>query len=112
MESPQRESELLDKYGIAPPPCGAVIPEGWQALVERLIVDLIAHGWNRDCQQIKEKFGGLRFYIGDGDEVIRNFIAEAGAKSETLCVVCGATCTVKSHGGWLSPRCDTHTVSL
>ena len=88
MEHP--EQELLDRYGIKPPLCGASIHNGWLSLVERLIVDLIALGWDRDCQQIKEKFGGLRFYIGASTPEVRARIYAAEEEARVTCAVCGA----------------------
>ena len=38
------------------------IPNGWHGIVTKLIQDLQAMGWDGKLIQIKEKFGGLRFY--------------------------------------------------
>jgi hypothetical protein len=43
----------------------AHVGKGWHPLVIKLIEDLEQLGWNGRLAQIKEKFGGLRFYIGD-----------------------------------------------
>lgn len=108
MEHPEdRAQALLDRYNIAPPPCGAYIPDGWFPLIERLIVDLIALGWDRDCQQIKVKFGGLRFYIGSGDaamlesihDKIRARITAAEDEAREVCIVCGAPGSFRNSNG-------------
>lgn len=39
------------------------LPAGWIPVVERLVQRLILLGWDRRLAQVKEKFGGLRFYI-------------------------------------------------
>lgn len=90
---------LLDKYGISPPLCGADLPDGWFPLVERLIVDLIALGWDRDCHQIKVKFGGLRFYVGEASEECRDRIAAAEGEAESTCLICGAPGSFKNSDG-------------
>lgn len=73
--------DLLKKYEIPSPPCGAQIPEEWIPLVESLIVDLLAMGWDRDLQQVKSKFGGLRFYTGPVSEECQARISVAEAAS-------------------------------
>lgn len=58
--------EVLRKHGIDPDTvwCGAYAPDGWVPLIDELITDLIAMGWDKDLRQVKSKFGGLRFYVG------------------------------------------------
>jgi len=102
--------DLLDKYGITPPPCGADCPKGWLPLVEGLIQDLIAAGWDKDCQQVKEKFGGLRFYIGEGNPQVRELIARAESESLNTCQECGTPGTRRSSKGWIYTACDAHVV--
>ena len=58
-------------------------------------------------QQVKEKFGGLRFYYYGGDETIENFVRMAEAMSLVTCEECGAPGT-RSGGGWISVRCQEH----
>lgn len=88
--------ELLAKYEIAQPPCLSDLPEGWVGIVDDLIADLIELGWDKDLQQIKEKFAGLRFYIGGGEydnetwEAISNRIRQAEQESLKTCGVCGS----------------------
>lgn len=108
MEHPEdRAQKLLDNYGIVAPPCGAYIPDGWFSLVERLIVDLIALGWDRNCQQIKEKFGGLRFYIGEGTPEVRARITAAEDDARVTCTVCGALGSFKNTNGRFV-ACEAH----
>lgn len=99
-----RAQELLDRYGIKPPSCGAHIPDGWFGVVERLIVDLIALGWDRDCQQIKVKFGGLRFYIGESTPEVRARIFTAENEARVTCAVCGSPGLFKSY----NVACEAH----
>ena len=58
-------------------------------------------------RQVKEKFGGLRFYYSGGDTACREVVAAAEQRSLSTCEVCGQTGTL---GGerWLSVRCSDH----
>ena len=58
--------------------CGYfVVDNGWLKLIKELIEDLIKLGWDKQVTQVKEKFGGLRFYINEGSDEIFNRITEA-----------------------------------
>lgn len=57
--------------------------------------------------QVKEKFGGLRFYVEGASEVQYAAISFAEAMSYKICDVCGAP-GKPSTGGWISTRCDEH----
>ncbi|NBP04388.1 MAG: hypothetical protein EBU90_30760 [Proteobacteria bacterium] len=60
------------------------------------------------AEQVKEKYGSLRFYYRGGDDVVRAYVSMAESMSERTCETCGATDdTVKeSEGGWISIRCE------
>ena len=81
--------ELLIKYEIDYPPCGASCGEGWFSLIEKLFQDLIAAGWNRELFQLKEKFGSLRIYVNDASDSIYELIDKAENASSSICEVCG-----------------------
>jgi hypothetical protein len=57
--------------------------------------------------QVKEKFGGLRFYYDGGDDYIRGLSSMAEAMSEVTCEECGAP-GKRRGGGWIYTACDTH----
>lgn len=103
-------SDLLAKYDISTPRCGAHCGDGWVPLIESLIIDLIALGWDKKLSQVKEKFGGLRFYIDESGlsratmEVVTERIREAEDKSMTVCETCGEPGS--PHGSyWLKTVC-------
>jgi len=58
--------------------------------------------------QIKEKFGGLRYYVNWGTDSIDKLIAEAEKKSYTVCEVCGKEAELRKDNGWLSTVCEIH----
>lgn len=70
-------SDVLKKHGVAWPKCGSDCREEWLPIVDRLIGDLIELGWDKTIIQIKEKFGGLRFYIGKSSDEIGARIRKA-----------------------------------
>lgn len=58
-------------------------------------------------QQIKEKFGGLRFYIYGGTDTTGYYIEFAELLSYRTCEVCGAPGERRT-GGWIKTLCDHH----
>lgn len=84
---------------------------GWLDIADRLITDLFALGWDGTVAQTKEKFGGLRFYIGGGTDAIFTRIDDAELESYQTCEVCGQPGVLHS-GGWLKTLCDEHAKPL
>jgi len=86
--------------------CSQVGP-GWKSLVSALITDLFRFGWDGNLHQIKEKFGGLRFYIGAGTEEIFDAINRAEDESQHTCEECGQPGTIEANEtGWLKCLCE------
>lgn len=84
------------------------VDEGWFPIIKDLIVDLIALGWDKQTCQVKEKFGGLRFYINAGSDEIFNRISEAENQSYETCEVCGKPGELRRDLGWYWTFCDEH----
>jgi hypothetical protein len=57
--------------------------------------------------QVKEKFGGLRFYYEGGDDHIGGMVRMAESWADHTCEECGAPGKHRS-GGWIRTLCDTH----
>jgi hypothetical protein len=57
--------------------------------------------------QIKEKFGGLRFYYNGGDEFIDGAVRLAELISYKTCETCGNPGSART-GGWVKTLCETH----
>ena len=55
--------------------------------------------------QVKEKFGGLRFYVDNCDDYVRGVIAMAESMSYRTCEDCGNKGHRRS-GGWIRTLCD------
>jgi hypothetical protein len=79
--------------------------EGWYDLTAQLIKDCLAAGWDGELHQSKEKFGGLRFYIGSGNETIWNIIQKAEADSYDTCETCGTKEQIGRTRGWITTLC-------
>jgi hypothetical protein len=57
--------------------------------------------------QIKEKFGGLRFYINGGDAAVENHIQFAEAMAGRTCEICGSPGEPRNDG-WVKTLCEKH----
>jgi hypothetical protein len=57
--------------------------------------------------QIKEKFGGLRFYYDGGDDKIDGMVRMAEAWADRSCEECGKPGTTRNTG-WIKTLCDEH----
>lgn len=55
--------------------------------------------------QVKEKFGGLRFYYDGGDENISEIVSRAEKLSRTICESCSAP-GKPTKSGWIRTLCD------
>lgn len=89
--------------------CGAFsVNNGWFSLIKKLIEDLIVLGWDKQICQVKEKFGGLRFYINGGSDVIFYRISKAEIDSYEICEDCGEKGEMRKDLGWYLTLCDKH----
>ena len=96
---------------------GIAVGSGWWPIIERLCNNIQNYiDWqvknNKDCsqvvvEQIKEKFGGLRFYYQGGDEYINGLVTMAESWAAHSCETCGAPGERRS-GGWIRTLCDHH----
>lgn len=86
---------------------------GWLNLLDTLCLQLQTHlDANPSTpqivvRQVKEKFGGLRFYIAGGDELCRAAVHAAEEASLTICEVCGQRGSLVGEQ-WVSVRCAQH----
>lgn len=83
------------------------IGDGWKPLVYKLYDDLVSIGWDTELHQVKEKFGGLRFYIGKGTDAMFELIHSAEATSLEICEICGKPGT-PSGIYWIKTTCEEH----
>jgi hypothetical protein len=84
------------------------VDEGWLPLIKEMIDELLAAGWDRKLAQSKEKFGGLRFYIGSANDDLHTIVAKYERKSYDVCEKCGKEGQLRK-GGWMKTLCDEHS---
>jgi len=83
--------------------------DGWYTLLDSLC-SLIQSNKETETQvtQVKEKFGGLRFYYIDGNDFIDGAVMLAEKMSEYICEECGDKGSINYDSGWLRCRCEKH----
>jgi hypothetical protein len=96
-----------EEHGIFYSHC---VGAGWQDHLHQLTLKLEALGWDGYLEQVKEKFGTLRFYWCNNIEGIKGEIAEdvvAYAEGQTayICESCGEHGELRNEG-WVKCRCD------
>ena len=89
--------------------------DGWYNILNQLMGNIQHHiDWkNRKeevvaqvtLDQVKEKFGTLRFYYSGGDDVIDGMVRMAEAMSGVTCEGCGNVGERKG-GGWVHTYCE------
>ena len=102
---------------FAEPYGGFACGEGWWPILEALCGQIQHHiDWKNKqgnvvhqvtVAQIKEKFGGLRFYYSGGDEAIDGMVRMAESWAARSCEECGAPGKSRD-GGWIKTLCDHH----
>lgn len=86
--------------------------DGWYQLIDQLCADICEHCKKTERTipeviQVKEKFGGLRFYIDSADDQIYDLIQEAEEKSNSICELCGKPSVIRrTKSNWLYNRCN------
>jgi len=129
--TPEKDVELCSKYSKifknrdmrkfeTPIARGLECDDGWFDLISALCHNIQNYvDWkssvlsSEECEnlqpvadQVKQKFGGLRFYITGGDERIEGMIMMAESMSYKLCEWCGNKGKLRS-GGWVTTLCDS-----
>jgi len=93
-------TENLMSFGFE---CG----DGWFEIIYNLSKTLSEKDPNCIAVQVKEKFGGLRFYTNGNNLEGEKAIEKAEEKSDHTCEYCGDIETAKKRGGgWIKTLCD------
>jgi hypothetical protein len=118
---PELETQLVKKYpkifkmvGSTPQEScmawGLCVGDGWYWLIDQLCRELQFNIDKNDqpqivAAQVKEKFGGLRFYVNSGTDEQYGAIHLAETMSYTICEYCGTTKGVGQTEGWIKSLC-------
>lgn len=95
-------------------PWGFECGSGWFKIIDVLCNQIQLHineinNLNEDYQvvasQVKEKFGGLRFYYDGGDDAISGMVLMAESMAYVTCEHCGNS-GKRQPGGWVRTLCD------
>lgn len=94
---------------------GCAVPEGWKDIVLETD-EMLAHiDPDYEIQQIKEKFGTLRYYFYSANslssiegKIMYAIASAAEAKSSNLCQECGKYGETLSDRGWVATLCREH----
>lgn len=120
------EQKLIKKYptlfqGVGKSPkesCmhwGMECGDGWYELIDRLCNKLVSLNSTVVALQVKEKFGGLRFYahfvadeLKKKNDKMWELIDKAEEESLTICEECGDVGRLSTNGHWLKTLCKKH----
>jgi hypothetical protein len=119
---------MVNRNGAVTETCmcwGFECGDGWFNILNQLMGNIQHHiDWNNQnfekgytqyksvpqvtLDQVKEKFGTLRFYYTGGDDVIRGMVRMAESMSGVTCETCGSPGQLRGRH-WMYTACDTHT---
>ena len=109
----QKYKELFTKADLMPfPMFGFECGIGWYDILDGLLNGIYEHLKISNLQnfqivQVKEKFGGLRFYVHGADDAIHALIRDAENLSYSTCELCGSRENVKMSHGWIKVACES-----
>lgn len=104
--------ELKDKYPdlFKDVYCGFDSVPGWNSLIDFMCSAIMKRQKEGDpipsVVQVKEKFGGLRFYLDRANKTQYDIAQWGEFFSYIICEQCGTTHDVTTSGGWLKTLCS------
>jgi len=103
------------------------IPQGWIPILDIMCGSIQNHidnssRWDKDlqrftnptqvvCTQMKEKFGGLRFYTNGHDDIVEGMITMAEYMCDQVCEDCGSKEDLGVTSGWIRNLCRTCVIA-
>ena len=110
-EIPELSESIYKRLAENVPEFAISVPDGWKDLVNRADAGLATIVPDYTILQIKEKFGGLRYYVSgitaDMQSKVREVLDEYERMSFYICEVCGEQGNMTSTG-WIRTLCDLH----
>jgi len=89
-------------------PWGVCCGNGWFDLIYKLSQDITTLDKKVEATQVKEKFGGLRFYISSASRQVHDLVEKAGEDSYHICEECGKEGKLRTDIGWHLTLCEEH----
>lgn len=122
--SPELDKQLVEKYPLifanrfgSPHQTGMCwgfeCGDGWYDLIDTLCASIqnrcnVAAIPQVIATQVKEKFGGLRFYFTGGDYFIDGMVEVVEELSTKICDTCGDRGKCITDQGWWYTACEKH----
>lgn len=89
------------------------MPTGWRKRFGLVMCEMIREALIKDnllneyrVDQIKEKYGSLRWYDSYGNKEVYQIISQFEYISEHTCIVCGKLNAKMIDNGWIIPLCE------
>lgn len=123
----QKYPKIFQDYEGNPDQCNWLdLPKGWIPVVDKLCGSIQSYIDNTvrytkegpkgpeqiTCVQMKEKFGGLRFYTNGHDDKIDGMITMAEYMCSNTCQICGSEQDLGVTSHWVSVLCRTCVIGL
>lgn len=87
--------------------------DGWYGIIDSLCETITNQGIDLKVVQVKEKFGGLRFYYQEVEvedeakgDLLHGAVRMASNMSFRVCESCGSPGELRDDDGWYKTRCD------
>jgi len=112
------EKDLQSKYpfmAIDKEPVNCQCGDGWYSVIDKLckkIMEILSMQELIDLRidQVKEKYGTLRFYYSGVDfNRIEDLVIEAAEESARVCEECGKEGKLREDNSYVQTLCDEHT---
>lgn len=103
------------------------VPEGWLPIIDKLCgsiqnyidnykrwikeKDEWVHPPQLTCTQMKEKYGGLRFYYEGGDDLMEGMVVMAEYLCSNTCQDCGSEQDIGRTAGWITTLCRSCAIA-
>lgn len=113
VEYENKRQQLVDKHPLILSGRGwPSVGDGWLPIIDRLCTAIQTRVVEKQLPQlqavqIKEKFGGLRFYTNGNYDAYKDLTEAAEAEAAKTCEVCGEPGQLRS-GSWLRTTCEEH----
>jgi hypothetical protein len=113
MEEKLEQSLVREFPGMFDLDYGFAVGNGWYKLVRNLCREVYPIYKKKPFKviQVKEKFGGLRFYTEPDIKEAQDFIRTAEEASFNICEKCGEWGKLR-FGLWVKTLCDQHAKEL